>query len=346
MTYLDNPLIFLDMGVIRASGLHGYRDLVRELGADPESLLTASGVRPEDAGDHETFISYRSLVLAVEAGARATGCQDFGQRLATRQGIEILGPVGVAARTAATMGDALQIFQTYLSAYSPSIEVSTEQTDDPARTFFEFRIVADRVPPHAQTTELSLGIALDVFRFLRGDSYTPLSVHFVHAPVAEIETYREFFGCPPAFGESRNGLTLRTGDLAKPLAGDSAANAVILRYLDSLVSTGEGGVVAPTRRLVRQLLPTGAVSLSLVARQLALHPKTYQRRLAGEGATFGTVVEQTRRELVEHYLRETDLGLAQVARELGYAEQSVLTRAVRAWFGTTPSALRSRLRAD
>src|SRR4029077_20107856 len=30
---------------------------------------------------------------------------DFGRRLALRQGIEILGPVGVAARTAATVAD-------------------------------------------------------------------------------------------------------------------------------------------------------------------------------------------------------------------------------------------------
>lgn len=332
------------MGVIRASGLLNYRELVRELGADPDPLLRAAGVRPRDAGDHDTFISYRSLVIAVELGAEATGAVDFGRQLATRQGIEILGPVGVAARTSSTMGEALEIFTTYLSAYSPSIEVSAEPLPDPERTFFEFRVVASGIPTHHQTTELSLGIALDVFRFLRGDSYAPVSVHLDHAPLTDEESYREYFACPPLFHERRSGLTLRTSDLARPLIGDSQANQVILRYLDGLVATDEGGTVAPTRRLVRQLLPTGTVTLAMVARQLALHPKTFQRRLADEGTTFGSLLEDTRRELVEHYLRDTDLGLTQVARELGYAEQSVLTRSVTRWFGTGPAKLREQLR--
>ena len=47
---------------------------------------------------------------------------------------------------------------------------------------------------------------------------------------------------------------------------------------------------------------------------------------------------------MEHYLRDTDLSLYLVARELGYAEQSVLTRSCRRWFGRTPGALRRDLR--
>jgi len=332
------------MGVIRASGLLGYRDLVRELGADPDPLLLRAGVQPRDAGDHEIFISYRSLVLAVELGALATGTRDFGRRLATRQGIEILGPVGVAARTSATMGEALHVFSRYLSAYSPSIEVATEPLSDPERTFFEFRVVVSGVTPYHQTIELSLGIALDVLRFLRGDAYSPLLVHFSHAPLSDEQSYRDFFSCTPVFNERRNGFTMRTADLAQPLAGDSQANQVILNYLDSLVLTDEDGILAPTRRLVRQLLPTGTVTLAMIARQLALHPKTLQRQLAEDGTTFGSVVEETRRELVGHYLRDTDLGLSQVARELGYAEQSVLSRSVRRWFGIGPSQLREQLR--
>ncbi len=330
--------------MIRASGLHGYADLVTELGCDPDPLLRGAGVRPGDAGDHETFISYRSLVLAVETGARATGVPDFGRRLATRQGIEILGPVGVAARTASTMGEALQVFTTYLAAYSPSIEVSLTPDPGPDRVFFEFRVVATDIPAHVHTTELSLGIALDIFRFLRGDDYTPLEVHLDHSALDDLDSYRAFYGCPARFDAPRSGFVMRTTDLARPLAGDSQANQVLLRYLEVLTETSEPGVAPPVRRLVRQLLPTGAVTMDLVARQLALHPKTLQRRLGEEGTTFGAVVEEQRRDLAVHYLRDTELGLTAVARELGYAEQSVLSRSCRRWFGVGPAALRLRLR--
>lgn len=345
LTQRDNHLTVGDMGVIRASGLSGYRDLVGGLGGDADQLLRLSGVRPDDAGNHDVFISYRSLVVAVESGAIATGQADFGLQLATKQGIEILGPVGVAARTAPTMGDALGVFTTYLSAYSPSIEVALDPEPGPDRVFFEFRVVASGIPSHPQTTELSLGIALDVFRFLRGDDYTPLELHLSHAGLSDEETYREFFGCPVRFEQRRSGFVMRQTDLARPLAGDSQANEVLVRYLKGLVASSEAGTAPPTRKLVRQLLPTGAVTLKLVSWQLALHPKTLQRRLAEEGTTFAEIVEEQRRELAEHYLRDTDLGLTQIARELGYAEQSVLSRSCQRWFGVGPSRRREQLRS-
>lgn len=85
--------------------------------------------------------------------------------------------------------------------------------------------------------------------------------------------------------------------------------------------------------------------MELVAAQFALHPKTLQRRLAGEGTTFAELVDATRRAQAERLLRDTDLSMSQVAREIGYAEQSVLTRSSRRWFGTNPTAARTALRA-
>jgi AraC-like DNA-binding protein len=52
-----------------------------------------------------------------------------------------------------------------------------------------------------------------------------------------------------------------------------------------------------------------------------------------------------RRETAEHYLRDTDIGLLHLTRELGYAEQSVLSRSCRRWFGCGPSSYRNTARA-
>jgi hypothetical protein len=87
------------MSTVRGTALQGYRELVAELGVDPDALLRAAGISPEAVGDPDAFIALRAGVEAVEAAAAVTGSLDFGRRLAERQGIEILGPVGVAART-------------------------------------------------------------------------------------------------------------------------------------------------------------------------------------------------------------------------------------------------------
>ncbi|MCB0860563.1 MAG: AraC family transcriptional regulator [Solirubrobacterales bacterium] len=330
--------------MIRGACLTNFRELMFELGADPDPVLRGAGIRPQDAGNHEVFLSYRSLILTLERAAEVTGRPDFGRRLALLQGIEILGPVGVAARTAPTTGDALQACSTYLSAYSPAIAVRLVPQDNGDRVFLEFEIVDHSVPPAMQVIELSLGVALRVVRYLRGEGYRPAAVHLPHAPLARQSDYSAYYGCEPCFNSPAAGLMLRESDLAKSVSQDAQAHEAIARYLDTIVDSDVQGMSGPVRQLVRQLLPTGAVGLEQIAGQFALHPKTLQRRLNVEGTSFTFLVEQCRQELAEHYLRDTDLSLIQVARELGYTEQSVLTRSCQRWYGRSPSALRRDLR--
>ena len=71
-----------------------------------------------------------------------------------------------------------------------------------------------------------------------------------------------------------------------------------------------------------------------------MHPRTLQRALASEGVTFESLRTEVYREAMLTYLRDTDIPLAEVARALGYADQSVLTRTCARWFGTTPARIR------
>ncbi|MGB8391369.1 helix-turn-helix transcriptional regulator, partial [Mycobacterium sp.] len=139
------------------------------------------------------------------------------------------------------------------------------------------------------------------------------------------------------------GFTVRSADLDRRLNRDDVAHRAVVDYLSSITPLG-AGIVESVRTIVRQLLPTGAGTLDVVAEQFQLHPKTLQRRLADEGTTFAALVDQVRKEATERYLRSTGISLAHLARELGYAEQSVLTRSCKRWFGTGPAAYRNQTR--
>src|SRR5690606_17777455 len=113
-----------------------------------------------------------------------------------------------------------------------------------------------------------------------------------------------------------------------------------VRYLEGIVSRDDDDCLRdPVQRLVQQLLPTGAATMPMIAKHFAMHPKTLQRRLRTEGTTFGALLEESRQQMVEHLLRTSDLTLTQVARQLGYSEQSVLSRSCVRWFGTGPADL-------
>jgi AraC-like DNA-binding protein len=331
------------MSVVRGSALSNYQGLVAELGGDPAALLRAAGIRDRDAGNHDAFIPYRAAIRAIESAAQATDTPDFGRRLAQRQGIEILGPVGVAARTAATVADALGIFGTYMAAYSPVIAIRVAPLADPQRSLLTIEFLLDSAPPHSQTTELSLGVALRVVRLLMGADYVPLKVHLPHDPLTPKADYVRYFGCTPEFAVRAAGFTVRTADLGRPLHRDDVAHRAVVDYLNG-ITPRNAGLVESVRSIVRQLLPTGAATLEVVAEQFNLHPKTLQRRLAEEDTTFAALVDQVRKDAADRYLRSTGISLTHLARELGYAEQSVLTRSCKRWFGTGPAAYRNRTR--
>ncbi|HTY29988.1 AraC family transcriptional regulator [Mycobacterium sp.] len=332
------------MSVVRGTALSNYPSLVAELGGDPAILLRAAGIRQQDAGNYDAFIPYLAAIRAIESAAQTTDTPDFGRRLAQRQGIEILGPVGVAARTAATVADALGIFGTYMAAYSPVIAIRVTPLTDPRLSFLTVEFLLDSAPPHPQTTELSLGVSLRVFRLLMGADYTPLKVHLPHEPLTPRADYVRYFGCTPEFAARAAGFTVRTADLSRPLHRDDVAHKAVVDYLNG-ITPHDAGIVESVRIIVRQLLPTGAATLDVVAGQFNVHPKTLQRRLAEEDTTFAALVDQVRRDAAERYLRSTAISLTHLARELGYAEQSVLTRSCKRWFGTGPAAYRNRTRA-
>jgi AraC-like DNA-binding protein len=326
------------MELIMASALTGFQELVGELGADADALLRESGIRPEDAGQADAFVSLRSAVNAIERAAMVTGTRDFGRKLAQHQSIDILGPVGVAARTAATVADMFLIFDKFVAAYSPGIAI------DVRPGFVHWKLRLDPLPAHPQTIELSLGIILGVLRSFLGADYAPLEIHVPHRRLTPASSYRSYFGCPLRDQAAACGFRIDAADLARPLDRDEQAHRYITGYLGDALSERATSVARSVADLVGPMLPSGTVTVEWVAGQFGLHPKALQRRLGAEGTTFAAVLDTVRREMCVRYLRDTEMSLLHLSRQLGYAEQGVLTRACQRWFGVTPLAYRRTLR--
>ncbi|OAN38925.1 AraC family transcriptional regulator [Mycolicibacterium iranicum] len=333
------------MHSIRATCLLQYRELVTELDFDPDPILAAAGVRPDDAGRPDRFIELRAAIQTIESTAEITGTPDFGRRLAARRGIETLGPVGVAAQSAATFADALNIFTGFIGAHSPGLALTLRPLGNSQYTAMELRFMLDPPPQSRQSIELYLMAALQIFRSLLGSHYSPLAAQFPHSALTERARYIRDFGCTCHFSRPVAGFTLRVTDLRRPLRTSGQADHAALDHVRSLTPVRPAAMALSVAELIRALLPTGAPSLGPVATHFDLHPRTLQRRLSADGTSFEAIVDKVRRETAEHYLRDTDVSLDQLAHLLGYSEQSVLTRACNRWFGRTPSEYRRGDRA-
>jgi AraC-like DNA-binding protein len=107
---------------------------------------------------------------------------------------------------------------------------------------------------------------------------------------------------------------------------------------------GEGTLEASLRIILPGMLDQGAPKLEDLAALVPTSPRTFQRRLAAEGHSLAGLIRDIRREQALNRLAHGQDRLSVIAAELGYSDQSSLSRAARRWTGTPPSRLRGVVR--
>ncbi|MDM0110563.1 AraC family transcriptional regulator [Variovorax sp. J22R133] len=333
---------------VRSSGLQGYAGLMRRLGTDPGPLLRRYHIAASSLADEEALLSLRACVQLLEASAVATGCPDFGLRLALAQDINVLGPLGIILQNAPSVREAWDFVARHLFVHSPGlvIEIHEESPTIKGAAEMTAEIRLAKLPAQRQTIDLCLGDMHHITRLLAGERYRLLGVAIPHAPLAPIATYKRFFNAPVFTEQPRAALYISRETLHTDMRG---ANPILRQitenYLEMNFRDPGESVSARVRLALRRTLGTSQGSKTEVALLLGLHPRTLQRHLAIECTTFETIREDARKEAALHYLRETKLPLGQLADLLGFSEHSAMSRSCRRWFGVPPSALRESERA-
>jgi AraC-like DNA-binding protein len=100
------------------------------------------------------------------------------------------------------------------------------------------------------------------------------------------------------------------------------------------------GVVLDVRRVLASRIPLWATRIEAVARDLAMSPRTLQRRLAAAQLSYPEILDRTCREIAEKYLADSTLSIAEITYLLGYSEPAAFHRAFKRWNGMTPQAFR------
>ena len=100
------------------------------------------------------------------------------------------------------------------------------------------------------------------------------------------------------------------------------------------------------RKQLLQILTREPPSLEKLAAENGISARSMQRRLRGQRISFQSLLDQTRHTLATNYLRESRLGLSDIAGMVGYTEQSSFTRAFARWEGMSPGKYRRQHHED
>ncbi len=95
---------------------------------------------------------------------------------------------------------------------------------------------------------------------------------------------------------------------------------------------------------LRRLMAGNRPSVERVSRELAVSPRTLQRKLTELGTSYQTILDDVRRDASRRLLANTDLDAGEIAFLLGFEEQNSFSSAFHGWEGAPPGRWRDQRR--
>ncbi|MCA3256319.1 MAG: AraC family transcriptional regulator [Alphaproteobacteria bacterium] len=327
---------------VRAAALTGFDALCRSHELDPAALLREAGLPPDPRLDPDRRLPVAAVNRVLERAADAAGVEDFGLRLAELRGFSNLGPVTLLARDEPDMRSALRVFMAYLPLHNEALDVSLAVEGDVA--ILRCRIMA--AGPAVQATDLAVAMLHRILRQLIGGDWSPEAVLLERAAPARPAQFQRIFGRRVAFGQDISGIAFAPGELARPnLLADAGLRRYIAPLRDALGSGADEALAPRVRRLLHAMIAHRRATAPLVARQLGLSRRTLDRRLAEEGRSFQTLLDEVRGEIAQGQLAGSRRRAAEIAAMTGFGSSAAFSAWFSARFGMPPGRWRRQGRA-
>jgi AraC-like DNA-binding protein len=312
---------------------------LRRWGVSSERVLAPFSLDAGALSDPHARISVATFARVVERARQLSGDPALGYSLGLEIQLSNLGYLGFATMTSATLREAIELVIRFAPTRTNAMRLHLEVAGDEAHLVFEERTT---VPTAGDVIALAIVVgAWKIAENLTGRSLVG-DVEFNFRRPRYFEGIASAFPGALRFEKPHTGLRFDASYLDLRLRTRDASTLALVREqcerdLEKL--SRESGA----RGRIRDLLDAGsAPTLPEVAKRLHVSATTLKRQLAAQGATFTGVLEEHRRERALVLLDNTDLGVEEIARRVGYSEVSSFTRAFRRWTGTTPSAFRAQ----
>jgi AraC-like DNA-binding protein len=313
------------------------RPLVAAMGGDhaqEAALLHASSLTPQMVADADARITPAQFCVAWAEAARLAGTPHLALRIAEATPPGAFGIVEYVCRSAPTLGAALAQWVRYLSVLDDAVEVALVEEGD--RT--SLRVMVESEAPAPASHELCFALVVLHARRLLSSPFRPVAVELEHRARGDVAPYEAFFDAKVTFGARTTQLVMPTAAMdAKLATADPSLLAVLTRAADELLGKSRGAppIVAQVKRVLWEALREDDADVGNVAKRLGLSPRSLQRRLKDEGASFQGVREEARAELAQRYL-DDGLSIAEISFLLGFSQPSAFFRAFKRWTGVTP----------
>jgi AraC-like DNA-binding protein len=311
-----------------------------ELHLRVDAGLASVGLTRADLENPELRVSHFAADRLMRKSARTF--PDFGLIAAEHLQPVHLDIVEYAARAQPTLRGALEHAIRYYALLHDGFEAKFVLDDQYATLQLGFGDLALA----GSAYEFVLAVHLLAARRMTGKpDLSPAVVKFKHARPEDITHHEKLFRSQLQFGRLEYALIYPLSYMELPLIqADSGLAQLLERHAaEALQRLGRSALLRErVGEYVRQDL-TGKLTAEHMAKRLGMSPRTLHRRLVDEGVTYRALVDDVRREMALHCLRDPQLAIGEVGYLLGFTTSAAFHRAFRRWTGTTATQYRMTL---
>jgi AraC-like DNA-binding protein len=322
---------------VATAQFRAYVDAFERLGYDVAALLAAVGVRRTDLDDPDALIPCETCGRLFQCAMQSRRLANVGIRLGAVVPIGTFPLLDYLALSSDDVGQACRQCSRFVQLVGSPFPLEIDDTDDPIRV-----VCLTSDPGMRFGVAYSISLMVHHLREETDPSVAFEYVSLMHEPDDRSEVER-ILGCRVRAQAAWSGVALSREAWTQPMRRrDSVLRSMLEDHATEVAAKRPMGdpLIASVRRALVRRIGRGDDSVEAIARELAMSPRTLQRRLSEAGVSYQELSDQLHREVAEKHLTDSRLSIAEVAYLLGYSEPAAFHRAFKRWNGVTPQEFR------
>jgi AraC-like DNA-binding protein len=324
----------------------GVADTLKAVGLDVPTLFKEAALELAGLDDPDARFPTEGLSLLWQLAVSRSNNPAIGLANSNVVKPGNFDVVAYAMMSSPTLLGMLERAVRYVDVLSEAATLNLANDQEGYRLILE--LFGGKHPVPRQRFEFDLMTLLSFFRWVTNRDLRPLAFELRFPPPDDLRPYQDAFKCPLRFNTPVNALLFARADVNLPLPTANVELAEMHERVASehLQRLDSAQTCHRTRAVIVRHLQDGEPRRQKISTMLGMSERTLQRRLAAEGTSFQRLLDNTRRELAQHYLGQGNVSLPDIAYLLGFSDQSSFFHASRRWFGSSPRRYRIQLISD
>lgn len=264
----------------------------------------------------------------------------FGLHFGESLQLAALGVVGEIIKSSRTVGEAISVAASLMHFVTDAFAMNVSR----AKKNFNIQLIpkdtgADLPFAKQQLIDLLMVFVIHELDGLILEKIKPTAVVFPSL-VSNAKEYTRVLRCAPSKRKGEYSIQFDVKYWDEPIV---SFNYELQRFLLQKVQTmgvdnqSEDRYATKIYHYLMSNAYLGLLSLEDVAANFNVTPRSLQRKLHAEGATFQQLSDAVRKSLALHYLQSGKHQVKEISTMLGYNELSAFSRAFKRWTGKAPA---------